>query len=184
MKRTGLAAFAFLWRGDLVSDVDTPAPVITGSMVLLGTGFGPGNIAFVVAVQAAVPWAVRGVVTSSTQLFRNLGGTVGIALLGALLNERLRAGLPGGVFGAETDALLNPATRGTVSPETMAALRFALSDALHSVFAVLIGLALLALAVMLFYARNNPQQVAGPAVRDAGSDQPATPGGMAGQASC
>ena len=66
---------------------DTPTPLLIVSMALLGAGFGQGNTAFVIAVQSAVPWTVRGVATSSTQLFRNLGGTIGVALLGALLNR-------------------------------------------------------------------------------------------------
>ena len=42
-------------------------------------------------VQNAVPWRRRGVATSSVQFFRNIGGAISVAALGALLNARLQA---------------------------------------------------------------------------------------------
>ena len=96
-------------------NASTPTLLLIVSMALLGAGFGQGNTAFVVAVQGAVPWTVRGVATSSTQLFRNLGGTIGVALLGALLNGRLRPGTAGaldsGASSTPPRAASSPPTR-------------------------------------------------------------------------
>jgi MFS family permease len=78
----------------LVMDAATPGALVLVSMLILGVGFGPSMTAFVVAVQEAVSWELRGVATSSMQLFRSLGGTVVVALLGAVLNSRMRGALP------------------------------------------------------------------------------------------
>ena len=82
-------------------------------MALLGIGFGPSMAAFVVAVQAAAPWEVRGVATSTMQLCRSLGGSIGVALLGALLTSRLAGALPDS--NVDSSALINPAA---LSPRT------------------------------------------------------------------
>ena len=104
------------------------------------------------AVQGAVPWEVRGVVTSTTQLFRSLGGTIGVALLGALLNGRLQAALPDAAV--DRAALLDPAARAALGADKLAALQGALAAALQPVFAALVVLAAIGLAVMLRYAHD------------------------------
>ena len=153
---TALLGTGLLLAGSLALpflNAATPAWLITLSMVLLGSGFGPSNTAFVVAVQSAVPWELRGVATSSTQLFRNLGGSIGVALLGGLLNSRLQVALPADAI--DHDALLNSAARAALGPDAIAALRVALGDALHLVFVVLAVLAAVGLTVVLRYARND-----------------------------
>jgi EmrB/QacA subfamily drug resistance transporter len=132
----------------------TPAPVLTVSMALLGAGFGPSMTAFVVAVQNAMPWELRGVASSSMQLFRSLSGTIGVALMGALLNSQLAAS--GALSGAEGGALLDPAARQQLDPAALAALQGALAGGLQAIFTIIALLAALALAVMLGYARNDP----------------------------
>src|SRR5262249_194609 len=121
-------------------------------------GFGQGSTAFVVAVQSAVPWTMRGVATSTTQLFRNLGGTVGVALLGALLNERLQRMLPPGV--SESAALLNPAAGEGVGESTVAALEAALAAALQPVFGILLGLAVVCWLVVWRWATPDALKAA------------------------
>src|SRR5215467_3229197 len=53
-------------------------PYIVVAMFLIGTGLGLMSTAFILAVQNAVPWNVRGVATASTQFFRTIGGTIGL----------------------------------------------------------------------------------------------------------
>jgi EmrB/QacA subfamily drug resistance transporter len=139
----------------LVMNAATPGLLVLASMLLLGVGFGPSMTAFVVAVQEAVSWELRGVATSSMQLFRSLGGTVVVALLGALLNSGLRTALPDSTV--DSGALLNPAARESVSPETTTMLQSGLADALHPVFIVLTLLAALGFGVVLRYAANDDQ---------------------------
>lgn len=159
---TALIATGLVMAGALpllALGVETPGPLIWLSMALLGIGFGPSMTAFMVAVQEAVPWALRGVATSSQQLFRSLGGTIGVALLGALLNNLLRGLLPSGEL--DTRALLSEGARGAASAENLAVLRGGLAAALHPVFVVLVVLAALGLAVVLRFAGNVAGNSAG-----------------------
>lgn len=59
------------------------------SVIVFGFGLGMGMPVFTLAAQNAVSNAQLGVVTASAQLFRNLGGTIGIALMGTILNSSL-----------------------------------------------------------------------------------------------
>ncbi len=47
------------------------------------------NTALILAVQTSVEWTERGAATASTMFFRSMGGTVAVALLGALLKQTL-----------------------------------------------------------------------------------------------
>lgn len=58
-------------------------------MVLVGLGLGITMPIFTVAVQNAFDHSKLGVVTATVQLFRSVGGTVGVALMGSLLNNSL-----------------------------------------------------------------------------------------------
>jgi len=58
-------------------------------MIITGIGLGLTMPIFNVAVQNAFDHSKLGVVSASTQLFRSIGGTVGVAVLGGLLNSRL-----------------------------------------------------------------------------------------------
>jgi len=48
-------------------------------MFIIGTGLGLASTAFILSVQNAVPWTLRGVATASTQFVRTIGGTLGVA---------------------------------------------------------------------------------------------------------
>jgi EmrB/QacA subfamily drug resistance transporter len=105
---------------------DTPAPLIVGEMLLLGLGIGPLMQVLVLATQNAVPVRHLGLATALTQFFRELGGTFGVALFGAIFAARLAVEiarrLPGGRVGA---GLL-----GTTAEGSPAALR-SLPPAVH-----------------------------------------------------
>lgn len=58
-------------------------------MIGVGAGLGVAFPIFNLAAQNAFDHSKMGVVTASTQLFRSIGGTVGTALLGGVLNSRL-----------------------------------------------------------------------------------------------
>lgn len=58
-------------------------------MALAGLGLGMAMPVFSLAVQNALPQKDLGAATSSTQLFRSIGGTVGLAIMGGLLNNFL-----------------------------------------------------------------------------------------------
>ncbi len=58
-------------------------------MVAMGIGLGLTMPVFTIAVQNSFEHSRLGVVTSSTQLFRSLGSTVGVAIMGSILNNAL-----------------------------------------------------------------------------------------------
>jgi EmrB/QacA subfamily drug resistance transporter len=66
----------------------TPVLQVVLSMFLLGFGLGPTNAMFLVAVQAAAPRRLLGSATSTHQFFRQVGGTLGVALFGALMAQQ------------------------------------------------------------------------------------------------
>src|SRR5690606_4311211 len=59
------------------------------AVIIFGLGLGMGMPVFTLTVQNAVSPAQLGVVTASAQLFRNLGGTIGIAVMGTVMNASL-----------------------------------------------------------------------------------------------
>src|SRR2546421_569349 len=67
-------------------NVSTGLPLIVVAMLVIGTGLGLMSTAFIISVQNAVPWNVRGVATASTQFFRTIGGSGGVALMGTILH--------------------------------------------------------------------------------------------------
>jgi len=73
--------------------VETSRMDLAVRMLILGVGLGPGQSLFSLAVQNAMPIERLGVVTSSSQFFRQIGSTVGVALFGTLLTDRLNSGL-------------------------------------------------------------------------------------------
>lgn len=68
-------------------------PLAVLSMIVFGFGLGLGMPVFSLAAQNAVPHQELGVVTASTQLFRNLGGTIGIAVMGMVMSNNLTKNL-------------------------------------------------------------------------------------------
>ena len=58
---------------------------------VLGVGLGPAQSLFALVVQNAVPMSRLGVATSSSQFFRQIGSTVGVAIFGAVMTHALSA---------------------------------------------------------------------------------------------
>lgn len=81
------------------------------SMIVFGLGLGLGMPVFSLATQNAVSHTELGAVTATSQLFRNLGGTIGIAVMGTVMSNTLKDNL--------TDALQSPSLAGLakLSPE-------------------------------------------------------------------
>ncbi len=91
-------------------------------MLLLGFGLGMTMQVLVLAAQNAVPYEQLGVATSGSTLFRQVGGSIGVALFGAIFANQLAANL--------LDAL----PPGTEIPATSPQLVAELPPALHSVY--------------------------------------------------
>ncbi len=63
---------------------DTPLVVLWGWMFLAGLGVGPTFSVFTLIVQNAVPFQQLGVATSNLTFFRQIGGTVALAIVGTI----------------------------------------------------------------------------------------------------
>src|SRR5262249_18807476 len=66
---------------------------VTLKMVLVGLTLGPSIPLYVLAMQNGMPAPKIGVVTASATFFRQIGGTVGIAVLMTVFLTRLATGL-------------------------------------------------------------------------------------------
>jgi len=66
-------------------------------MFVFGVGLGPAQSLYSIAVQNAVEPHEIGVATSTSQFFRQIGSTIGVAVYGALLTSSLSSGGHGGL---------------------------------------------------------------------------------------
>jgi len=73
---------------------DTPQPLIWLWMALAGLGVGPTFAVFTLVVQNAVPVRELGAATSSVTLFQQVGGTVGLAIVGSIFGDVFLAEVP------------------------------------------------------------------------------------------
>ncbi|MFY4777109.1 MDR family MFS transporter [Metabacillus sp. RGM 3146] len=68
--------------------MDTSGFIATSYMAVIGIGMGLVMPILTLALQESFPKEELGVVTSSSQFFRSIGGTFGITILGAVMNSR------------------------------------------------------------------------------------------------
>jgi MFS family permease len=95
---TGAVSLTAGFAGLGLIDERTPLPFIGIAMLLIGTGVGMTLQNFVLVVQNAVPLRDIGAASATVSFFRSLGGTIGVAVLGAVLArqvaDRQAAGAP------------------------------------------------------------------------------------------
>jgi EmrB/QacA subfamily drug resistance transporter len=95
--------------------LDTPNTQVAVYMFLVGLGIGPVNSVSITATQNAVPHSMVGVATAGTTLFRQIGGSIGVSVFGAIftagLAARLGGVMPSGAFSAEAVAAMPEAAR-------------------------------------------------------------------------
>jgi hypothetical protein len=73
---------------------DTPVPVVWLWMFIAGLGVGPTFAVFTLVVQNAVPFHFLGVATSNLTFFRQIGGSVALAIVGTLFSTEIVKQLP------------------------------------------------------------------------------------------
>ena len=123
-------------------------------MACLGFGFGFSTVAFTISVQNSVSWRDRGVATASLVFFRSIGGSVGVAIMGAIMTGRMQPVLDryrDAAGGTNASGLLDPATRGSIPPDVLAALQSGLTHAVHSSFFVMAVAAVAGLIAVLWF---------------------------------
>ena len=148
-------------------DRDVTSAVIVRNMLVLGIGFGVAQPIFTLVIQNAAPREYMGAATASSQFFRSIGSTIGVAIFGTVLlatyHRGLESAIPPGTPDAVTHLFDNPlemartqsrvadamaATPGgsELLPVLMAASRDSLDAGMHLIFAVaaaVIGLTLM-----------------------------------------
>jgi EmrB/QacA subfamily drug resistance transporter len=143
--------------------------VAAGAFMGIGMGFTTNSTT--IAVQNSVDWGQRGVVTASIQFFRTIGGAVGVAVMGALLNSRFASRLEeaGVAEGQRAEALLDQTEREALPVSVLEAMESALATSLQEVFLIVFGAAALCFAALLFFPRGAVTEAARPVSRPVAS---------------
>jgi EmrB/QacA subfamily drug resistance transporter len=148
--------------------------VVVG-LVLVGVGMGSSMPLYINAVQSALPRHFLGVASSQIQFWRNIGGTVGTAILGAVLSHQLPLKIQDNVAalnlppqfsnalpqGSSTQAIFDPtqiaALRAQIPPQfqslfeqVIAAVRQALAATTHEVFVYATAIVAIAVVASVF----------------------------------
>jgi len=123
---------------------------LTSAMVVLGIGLGLAMQQYTLVVQNSVQRADLGVATASTQFFRNVGSTVGIAVFGTVMTSGLAAAisshLPADVAArmpagaVDAGSVLDPSALAGLPAVVADAVRQGLADQLHEVFLIALPL--------------------------------------------
>ena len=124
--------------------VDTTRIVSSANMLVVGMGLGMVMQVLVLAVQNAVEYEDLGVATSGATLFRLIGGSFGVAVLGAIFASRLESILARTLTADAVDvAHVSPAAVLRFAPETRRAYLDAFAGSLRTVFVVAAAVAVL-----------------------------------------
>ena len=135
--------------------------VVAGTIIGAGMGFATNST--IIAVQNAVDWSQRGVATATTMFFRTIGGSIGIAIMGAMLNSRLAgrfASIEGAPAGLEAESLLDDAERALIPEAVVEAMQRALASSLHEMFFVVFAAGAICLAVLTLFPRGQVGELA------------------------
>jgi EmrB/QacA subfamily drug resistance transporter len=169
MIRTGYRPLVRLGMVLMAAGIALLLPLDAGSgqgqaeaaMVVLGLGLGSASTAFLVGVQASVPWQLRGAATGQIQFMRTIFGALGVAAVGALFNNAFshalqtpplsRLHVPAGF---DPNMLLDPSLRAHLGA-ALPPLQHALGDALHLDFLLLLGVGVAGIVLGLFYPRAS-----------------------------
>lgn len=152
----------------LLSTMDTGTSRFTSGvfMAVLGLGMGCLMQITMLVAQNSVEMKDMGVASSSTTLFRTLGSSFGVAIMGALFNSRVqdvmseRAGELGSTV-TEQSAQLDAASLAKLPEAAREAYQYAVSDGTHAAFVLGAAVAVIALVASVFV-KEVPLRGAGP----------------------
>jgi DNA-binding MarR family transcriptional regulator len=125
--------------------VGTPTWLADAYIATLGLGLGAVMQVLVLAAQNAVDYRFLGVATSGSTLFRQVGGSIGVSVFGAIFANRLGHELATRVpRGANVPKAVNPAIVHRLPPEVHRPYVEAFAVSLRPVFLAAAGIGLLA----------------------------------------
>jgi MFS family permease len=137
----------------------SPALAGVGSGVM-GFGMGLLTVTSVILIQGSVPWSRRGSATASNVFARNLGSTLGAAILGSVLNYGLRNAGGAGNAGVSPEGIRQLLEKPVSGPERQV-LQAALDHSLHLTFWCVVAMAVLTAALALFIPSRNLEDLSG-----------------------
>ncbi|WP_324785540.1 MDR family MFS transporter [Streptomyces sp. H51] len=160
----------------LLSLMDTGTSRLTSGvyMAVLGLGMGCLMQITMLVAQNSVQMRDMGVASSSTTLFRTLGSSFGVAIMGALFNNRVqdvmseRAGALGSKI-TEQSAQLDAASLAKLPVAAREAYQHAVSAGTHSAFLLGSAIAVVVLVAALFV-KEVPLKGAGPKADESPAD--------------
>ncbi|RDU38406.1 MFS transporter [Neobacillus piezotolerans] len=127
-----------------------------------GVGMGLTSTAFILLIQGTVGWQQRGIATASNMFMRNLGNTIGAALLGGILNSRFMAYLEKNGTGAEgnpsletANLLLDANERAALPGNVKSLLQEGLTVSLHTVYIGVLLFAVISMALIVFLPKKK-----------------------------
>ena len=132
----------------------------------VGVGMGLTSTAFIVSIQSTVSWQQRGIATAANMFMRNLGNTIGAALLGGILNNRLSHYLS--QHSSQTNKkltvdtaniLLKESDRSKLTDTVRNILQNGLTISLHSVYYVVLTFAVISLLLIFFIPKKGNSSV-------------------------
>lgn len=171
----------------LLAQMDTGTTRLTSGlyMAVLGAGMGFLMQVTMLVAQNSVELKDMGVASSSATLFRTLGSSFGVAIMGALFNDRVqdvmaeRAGELGGKV-TEKSAQLDADSLAKLPEQVSDAYKFAVASGTHSAFLLGTAVAVIALLASLFV-KEIPLRGAGPADKKPAGDGDANPAARAAE---
>ena len=95
-------------------------------------------------------------VTSASQFARNIGGTVGVSIAGAIFTAGVLSAAAGNL---NPNELLSAGGRAGLAPADLESLRSLLAGSLRSVYVLFVGVAAAATVVAAFLPGGPPRQV-------------------------
>jgi EmrB/QacA subfamily drug resistance transporter len=168
--------------------------------IIIGFGLGTTMPVFTIAIQNSVPYNLLGVATSSNTFIRSFGGSIGLAVMGSIMNNRFLAAFTGSIPDAvrndvsmdeltalahNPQALVNPAaqeqlkemltrpgTSADVFDQVMLTLRESLSSAISDAFFIGFMILMIGLIAAFFFKGKVSHEGAGPADMPPGPARP------------
>ncbi|MCF7809521.1 MFS transporter [bacterium] len=134
----------------------TPIVPLIGVVMLGGFSLGLTTTPLIIAVQNAVDWKQRGITTALNQFSRTIGGVIGVAVMGVMLNNNLSKYLGGSAltsgYNSETliRDMLEPAKRGAYPLDVLHLVQNDLADAMHEMYLLPLIAVVVALLLVIF----------------------------------
>jgi EmrB/QacA subfamily drug resistance transporter len=128
--------------------VGTSTWVTAAYMIVVGLGIGSVIQVLVLAAQNAVDYRYLGVVSAGSTLFRQIGGSIGVSVLGAIFANQLMRNLAGKLpAGARVPTSANPTAVKRLPPAVHDAYVTAVTASLRPIFLVAAGVAAVGFAM-------------------------------------